>query len=329
MKAVRVHEFGEVDTPVIEDVAPPAPGRGQVLVRIRATAVNFVDILVIGGKYQFLPPRPFTPGKGPAGEVVAIGEGVTDLAVGDRVLAMAEQDGYGEMVAIAESQCYRLPEAMTFLEAASMSLVYDTAWFALRERGRLRPGDTVFVMGGAGGVGFAAVQLAKAMGARVIAGISGPGREGALKEIGIDGIVDLSMPNLRDSLRERIHELTGGKGVDIVIDPLGGDYFDAAVRALAWCGRLVVIGFAAGRIPEIRANYILVKNIEITGLQISDYRKRRPELVADCFAEVFHLYETGQIRPQPATALRLDQFSEALASIRDRTAKGRLVLVQD
>ncbi|MCS0496570.1 NADPH:quinone oxidoreductase family protein [Ancylobacter sp. MQZ15Z-1] len=329
MKAVRVREFGDVDTPAIEEVAAPTAGPGEVLVRIRATAVNFVDILVIGGKYQFLPPRPFTPGKGPAGEVITLGEGVSDLRVGDRVLAMAEQDGYGEMVAVRQEQCYRLPEAMTFLEAASMSLVYDTAWFALRERGRIKPGDVVFVMGAAGGVGFAAVQLAKAMGARVIAGISGPGREGALAQVGVDGIVDLSMPDLRNSLRARIHELTEGRGADIILDPLGGDCFDAAVRALAWCGRLVVIGFAAGRIPEIRVNYILLKNIEITGLQISDYRKRRPELVAECFAEVFHFYETGQVRPQPATTFTLDRFAEALASIRDRTAKGRLVLLQD
>lgn len=329
MRAVRVHEFGDVDTHMIEDVEPPKPAAGQVLVRIHATAVNFVDLLVIGGKYQFLPPRPFTPGKGPAGEVVAVGEGVATLSVGDRVLAMAEQDGYGEMVAISETQCYRLPEAMTYLEAASMSLVYDTAWFALRERARMKPGDVVFVMGASGGVGFAAAQLAKAMGARVIAGVSGPGKEGPLNAIGVDGIVDLSMPDLREGLRARIFELTGGKGADIVLDPLGGDYFDAAVRALAWCGRLVVIGFAAGRIPEIKANYILVKNIEITGLQISDYRKRRPELVADCFAEVFHLYETGRIKPAPATAMPLERFADALAQIRDRKAKGRLVLAQD
>jgi NADPH2:quinone reductase len=313
---VRVHQFGEVDSPAIEDIAAPVPAADQVLIRIRATAVNFVDILVISGKYQFLPPRPFTPGKGPAGVVVAVGSAVTTLNVGDRVLAMAEQDGYGEMVAIAESQCYRLPEAMSYVEAASMSLVYDTSWFALRERGRLAEGETVFVMGASGGVGFAAVQLAKAMGARVLAGVSNPGKADAVRAAGADEIVDMSMPDLRESLRARIFELTGGKGADIILDPLGGDFFDAAVRALAWSGRLVVIGFASGRIPEIKANYILVKNIEITGLQISDYRKRQPHRVAECFAEIFHLYETGQVKPAPAITLR------------DRTAKGRLVLTQ-
>lgn len=328
MRAVRVHQFGEVDSPAIEDIAAPVPAADQVLIRIRATAVNFVDILVISGKYQFLPPRPFTPGKGPAGEVVAVGSAVTTLSVGDRVLAMAEQDGYGEMVAIAASQCYRLPEAMSYVEAASMSLVYDTSWFALRERGRLAKGETVFVMGASGGVGFAAVQLAKAMGARVLAGVSSPGKADAVRAAGADEIVDMSMPDLRESLRARIFELTGGKGADIILDPLGGDFFDAAVRALAWSGRLVVIGFASGRIPEIKANYILVKNIEITGLQISDYRKRQPHRVAECFAEIFHLYETGQVKPAPAITLPLEGFAEALGQIRDRTAKGRLVLTQ-
>ncbi len=145
---------------------------------------------------------------------------------------------------------------------------------------------------------------------------------------GADEIVDMSMPDLRESLRARIFELTGGKGADIILDPLGGDFFDAAVRALAWSGRLVVIGFASGRIPEIKANYILVKNIEITGLQISDYRKRQPHRVAECFAEIFHLYETGQVKPAPAITLPLEGFAEALGQIRDRTAKGRLVLTQ-
>jgi NADPH2:quinone reductase len=210
-----------------------------------------------------------------------------------------------------------------------MSLVYDTSWFALRERGRLAKGETVFVMGASGGVGFAAVQLAKAMGARVLAGVSSPGKADAVRAAGADEIVDMSMPDLRESLRARIFELTGGKGADIILDPLGGDFFDAAVRALAWSGRLVVIGFASGRIPEIKANYILVKNIEITGLQISDYRKRQPHRVAECFAEIFHLYETGQVKPAPAITLPLEGFADALGQIRDRTAKGRLVLTQD
>lgn len=329
MRAVRVHEFGPVESPVIEEIPTPVAGPGEVLIRIRATAVNFVDILVIGGKYQFLPPRPFTPGKGPAGEVVAVGPGVAALSVGDRVLAMAETDGYGEMAAVPASQCYKLPADMSFVEAASMSLAYDTAWFALQDRGRIQPGDVVFVMGASGGVGYAAVQLAKAMGARVLAGVSSAAKGEAVLAAGADAVVDLSMPDLRDGLRARIHELTGGKGADIILDTLGGDFFDAAVRALAWRGRLVVIGFAAGRIPEIKVNYILLKNIEITGLQISDYRKRQPERLRECFADIFRLYEEGKVKPQPATTLPLEGFAEALAAIRDRTARGRIVLVQD
>lgn len=326
MQAVRVHEFGDVDAPVIDEIDAPIPGPGQVLVEIQAAPVNFVDLLVIAGKYQFLPPRPFTPGKGPAGKVTAVGEGVSTLKVGDRVLAMAEQGGYAQMIAVPETQCYRLPDGLDYVDAAAMSLAYDTAWFALRERGRLKPGETVFVMGATGAVGLAAVQLAKAMGARVLAGVSSPDKAAPLLELGVDGVIDLSMDDLRESLRERVRELTGSLGADIIIDPIGGDYFDAALRALAWCGRLVVVGFAAGGIPEVKANYLLVKNIEISGLQISDYRKRRPDLVAECFREIFQFYTEGKVQLAPAQTLPLSQFAEALAGVRDRTAKGRLLL---
>jgi NADPH2:quinone reductase len=329
VRAVIVREFGPVETLSLGEVPAPVPGPHEVLVKVRATAVNYVDLLVISGKYQFLPERPFTPGKGPAGEVVATGSEVKSLSVGDRVLAMAEHGGYGEMVAVAENQCYCLPESMSYVEAASMSLAYDTAWFALRDRARLVAGDVVFVMGASGGVGYAAVQLAKAMGARVLAGISTPSKAAFVRDAGADEIILLNDESLRESLRTKIYAANGGRGVDIILDPLGGDFFDAAIRALDWRGRMVVIGFAAGRIPVVKANYLLVKNIEVSGLQVSDYRKRTPELVAKCFEEIFGWYCEGRLKPAAVTMLPLSDVVRALVQIRDRTAHGRLILTQD
>jgi NADPH2:quinone reductase len=239
---------------------------------------------------------------------------------------MAEEGGYAELVAVRADQCYPLPPRMTFVEAASLSLVYDTAWFALRERARLSPGETVLVLGASGGVGRAAVQLATAMDARVLAGISRPERAAAARAAGADAVIDLSPENLRDTLREQVWTATEGRGADVILDPLGGNVFDAALRALAWSGRLVVIGFAAGRIPTVKTNYLLLKNIEVSGLQVSDYRKRRPAQMAACFAEIFELYEEGRIKPAAAEVFALDQAGEALAVVRDRRLPGRAVL---
>lgn len=326
MRAIVIDSFGPPERLRVSEVPQPIPAPGEVLVMVNAAPVNYVDLLVVGGTYQFLPPLPFIPGKGPAGVVTALGREVIDLRVGDRVLAMAEQGGYAETVAVRADQCYRLPESMSFTEAASLSLVCDTAWFALRERARLEAGESVLVLGASGGVGQAAVQLAHAMGAVVFAGISRPERAASVQAAGAAAVIDLSAADLRESLRAQVYALTEGRGVDIILDPLGGAIFEAAVRALAWGGRLVVIGFAAGAIPTIRANYLLVKNIEISGLQISDYRKRRPAQVAACFAEIFRLYGQGKVKPAAATVFPLPQAGQALAAVRDRRIAGRAVL---
>ena len=326
MRAIVVDEFGGPEQLGIAEIAEPVPGPGEVLVAVHAVPVNYVDLLVVSGTYQFLPARPFIPGKGPAGAVVACGPGVAALQVGDRVLAMAEQGGYAEAVAASAEQCYRLPAGMSFAEAASLSLVYDTAWFGLRERGRLRVGETVLVLGASGGVGYAAVQLARAMGARVLAGIARVERAAAARAAGAEAVIDLSRANLHDSLREQVYAATDGSGADLILDPLGGEVFSAALRALAWRGRLVVIGFAAGTIPTIRTNYLLLKNIEVSGLQVSDYRKRRPEHVAAAFNEIFSLFEQQKIRPAPVTEFALEQAGAALAALRDRQISGRGVL---
>ena len=326
MRAIILDKFGAPERLRVGDVAEPVPTADEVLVTVHAAPVNYVDLLVIGGTYQFLPPLPFIPGKGPAGVVAALGRNVTSLRVGDRVLAMAEQGGYAEAVTVVANQCYRLPPSMSFTEAASLSLVYDTAWFALRERARLESGETVLVLGASGGVGQAAIQLAHEMGAQVLAGILRPERAAAVRAAGADAVIDLSAAHLRDSLRTQVFAVTEGRGADIILDPLGGTIFEAAVRALAWRGRLVVIGFAAGAIPTIRTNYLLLKNIEISGLQISDYRKRRPAQVAACFAEIFGLYEQGKVKPATATAFPLVRAGEALAALRERRVNARAVL---
>jgi NADPH:quinone reductase len=326
MRAIVVDRFGSPERLRVGEVAEPVPGPDEVLVVVHAAPVNYVDLLVIGGTYQFLPPLPFVPGKGPAGVVTALGEQVTTLRVGDRVLAMAEHGGYAEAVTVRADQCYRLPPPMSFTEAASLSLVYDTAWFALRERARLEIGETVLVLGASGGVGRAAVQLAHAMGARPLAGILRPERAPSVLAAGADAVIDLSAADLHNNLRAQVHAVTEGRGADIILDPLGGTIFEAAVRALAWRGRLVVIGFAAGAIATVRTNYLLLKNIEISGLQISDYRKRRPAQVGACFAEIFGFYEEGKVKPATPTTFPLGRVSEALAALRDRRIAGRAVL---
>lgn len=326
MKAVVVHEFGPIGTAVIEDVPAPTPDTEEVLVEIAAVAANFVDTLVMEGKYQFLPDLPFSPGKLPVGTIRAVGSGVQSFKVGDRVLTMAEHGGYAEFVCACQSQCWQLPGNMSFDDAAAVALAYDTAWVALIERARLQAGDTVLVLGATGAVGLAAIQLAKVKGARVLAGVSSMSKAALVREAGADEIIDLSVMGLRDGLREQVYAVTGRSGADVVIDPLGGDYFDAAIRAVAWRGRLVVVGFAAGRIPEVKANYLLLKNIEVSGIQVSDYRKRMPDLMRACLQEIFELYHTGHIKPAPVTVYPLAAYARALDDLQNRRIAGRAIL---
>lgn len=327
MRAVIVNDFGPAASQRLSVIDDPSPAPGQVVVTVKAVAANFVDILVIEGKYQFLPERPFTPGKLPAGIVSSVGSRVTDFKIGDRVLTMAEHGGYAEKVLIDARHCYKLPASMSFVDAAAMALVYDTSWIALRDRARIEPGETILVLGSTGGIGLATIQLAKAMNLRVLAAVSTPGKADLAREVGADEIIDISRNNLRDSLREQVYAKNGGVGADIVIDPIGGDTFDAALRAVAWRGRVVIVGFAAGRIPTIKTNYLLLKNIEVSGLQISDYRNRMPELMKECFHEIFAMYEAGKIKPAPITVYPLEKFWEALQDIQERRLRGRAVLM--
>ena len=328
MKAIIVHELGSIDNGRLVEVPDPVPGPGQVLIEVRAAPVNYVDIVQITGRYQFKPKLPYTPGKGPAGIVRGLGEGVSGLTIGDRVIGMNEHSGYAEQIVVGEQDVYKLPDSLSFVDAASMSLGFDTSWMALRERARIQPGDNVLVLGATGAVGNAAVQLAKAMGAKVVMGaVSSPDKFVIVKAAGADAMVDLSQPDLKESLRAQVFAATGGHGADVIIDPIGGDVFEAAMRAIAWRGRVVILGFAAGGIPSLKINYLMLKNCEISGMQISDYRRRTPDLMRQCFTEIFRFWEEGKIKAPPSETMGLADYANAMHIIERRETSKRLVLV--
>ena len=329
MKALLVERFGRPEEMVLRTLPDPVPAAGEVLVETHAIGLNFPDLLVIGGTYQTLPPLPFAPGKELAGVVVATGEGVTAFRPGDRVAAQVESGAFAERIAIPAEHCYPVPAGLSTVRAAGMGLVYQTSWFSLTDRARLKPGEWVLVNGAAGGVGIAAVELAKAMGARVVAGLTTMAKADFVRRHGADAVVDLSMPDLRDGLRRAVHEATGGHGADVVIDPVGGAVFEASLRALAWDGRLVVVGFTAGAIPSVKANYLLIKHITVTGIHWSDYRDRDPARVAAAQAEMFRMAADGRLDPPVMATFPLERAAEALAVLAARKVEGKLVLVTD
>lgn len=327
MRAVVVREHGPFADQRIEDVPEPRPGPGEVLIEARAIGVNYPDLLVIEGKYQFLPPRPFSPGKEVAGTVVATGANVTRVKEGDRVMALPEYGTYCERLVVAENICYPMPDTLSFEDGAALALAYQTAHFALLARGACQRGETVLVTGASGGVGLACVQLAKALGATVIAGVTSAEKGDLARRHGADHVIDLSAPDLRESIRAQVHAAVGRRGVDIVLDGVGGDAFDGALRALAWCGRLVVIGFASTRIPEAKANYLLLKNVAVLGLQWTDYRGRDPQWVSRVQQQIYALYDEGKLKPHVSATFPLDRFAEALARFPARRVVGKMLLI--
>ncbi|HUZ75537.1 MAG TPA: NADPH:quinone oxidoreductase family protein [Stellaceae bacterium] len=326
MKAVICRAHGPPEGLQLEEWPVPEPGPGQVAIAVHASGINFADLLVVSGGYQRLPPLPFIPGKEVAGIVAAVGPGVAAFAPGDRVLAEIEHGGFAEIALAPALQCYALPDAVSFVDAAAMGIVYQTAHFALVARGQYRTGETVLVTGAGGGVGMASVQLAKALGAKVIACVSRPERAALARQDGADHVVITGRPDLRDALRDEVRRATDGHMADIALDSVGGDVFDAALRAVAWEGRLVVIGFAAGRIPTLKANYLLLKNIAVLGLQWTDYRDGTPERVREVQRELFALRIAGRIRPHVAACLPLARFDAALARLARGEVLGKIVL---
>ena len=325
MRALVVHRHGPIDNLRLEDFPEPRPGADEVLIDVHSASVNFPDLMVIGGSYQRLPAMPFVPGKDLAGTVAAVGANVKTVKTGDRVMAQVEYGAFAERAVAPLANCHRLPAGMSFAEAAAMGLVYLTAHLALVERAQLKRGETVLVTGAAGGVGLAAVQLAKAFGATVVASVSSEDKAGLARANGADHVVFTNVPDLRESFREQVFAAVGKRGADVIVDSVGGDVFDACLRATAWCGRLVIVGFAAGRIAEVKAGYLLVKNISLIGLQSSDYRDRQPEKVRDIQAALFALYEQHRIKPFVMASYSLGAWHEALATVRDRRVLGKVV----
>ncbi|MFV9428974.1 NADPH:quinone oxidoreductase family protein [Rhodococcus aetherivorans] len=322
MRAALVKEFGPPTTLVVEDTANPVAGPREVVIEVGAVSVNFPDIMLVEGTYQHLPPRPFSPGKEAAGRVIAVGDEVERISVGQRVLALVEVGGYAEQVVVPEDLVMELPDDIGFEEAAAAGLVYSTAYFGLRRRGRLEPGETVLITGAGGGIGSAGVQLAKAWGARVIALAQDEARGELARKQGAD-IVLISTP---DTLRDDLLAATEGQGVDVVLETLGGEFLLPIIRATAWEGRIVVVGFASGGQNPVKPGHVLVKNISIIGLQSSDYHDRCPDLVRSAMAEVFDLFGRGKLNAAVDTIFPLEQAADALQYLKDGKARGKIVI---
>jgi len=327
MKAVMVTAPMAFERVFVAEMPDPVPKSGEVVIDVAAADTNYPDLLVIEGKYQFRPPPPFSPGKSAAGRIAALGEGVTGFAIGDPVAAQVEYGAYAEKLRAPAANCFPIPDGVGFETAAALGLTYQAAHFALDQRARLQAGESVLVLGGSGGIGTAAIQLARAFGAApVIASVRAVEDAAIARAAGADVVIEAGAAPAPDDFRDAARAATGGCGVDVVIDPVGGAYGAAALRALAWCGRLVVIGFASGEIPAFRANYLLVKNIAVLGLQWSDYRERAPGLVARVQADLFARHREGQLAPVIDRRLPLDRFQEALRALRDGAVQGKIIL---
>ena len=326
MRGVVVHEFGPLETHKLEEVADPAPGPEQVLLDVHAIGVNFPDTLMMQGLYQVKPPRPFVPGRDAAGIVAAVGEKVTRVKPGDRIAVLVPIGAYAEKVVAPESRCFPLPDGVDFVTGAGMTTIYNTAYVSLMIRGQYQPGETVLVLGAAGGVGLAAVQIAKAKGAVVLAADISEDKLALAKANRADHTIDLSQPDLRESLREQVFAVTDGRGVDIVLDPVGGDFFDAAIRTLAFAGRIVAIGFAAGRIPEAKAGYFNVKNLTMAGVSLDLHFRHAPKVMEKVVADIMDMCVKGEIRPEITATYPLEDFHKAIVQFGERRSIGKMVL---
>ncbi len=322
MRAMLCQELGGPEKLVMAEVPSPPLGEGAVRIEIHAAGVNFADTLLISGQYQDRPPLPFIPGMEVGGVVREVGAGVGHLKSGDRVLASVGRGGYAEEVVTEAEIVQRIPNSMDFATAAGFPVAYSTSHGAFEWRARLKPGETVLVLGASGGVGLTAVEIAKAMGASVIAAAGGAEKLAVAQRAGADHLIDYT----REDLRERIKALTGGRGVDVVYDPVGGDAFDQSLRSIAWEGRIIVIGFAGGRIPQIPANLVLVKNIDVIGFFWGSYRRYKPQLMTQSFQQLFRWFEEGKLRPHISHRLPLAQAGQALELLKTRKSTGKVVL---
>ncbi len=323
MRAVLCKAFGPPETLVVEDVPAPVAGRGEALVDIRACGVNFPDLLIIENKYQFKPPLPFSPGGEVAGVVSAVGEGVTQVRPGDRVLGSPGFGGFAEQIAIDAGRLIPIPDVMDFVSASAFLFTYGTSHYALKDRARLQAGETLLVLGAAGGVGLAAVELGKVMGARVIAAASSDEKLAVCREHGADEVINYTS----EDLKERTKALTGGAGADVIYDPVGGAFAEAALRSTNWNGRFLVIGFAAGDIPKIPLNLVLLKGCQIVGVFWGAFTAREPERNRANIAELMRWFEEGKLRPHVSATYPFERAAEALNDLAQRRVKGKVVLI--
>jgi len=322
MRALVCNEYGPPEKLRIEEQDDPTPGEGQVLVAIKAAGINFPDVLMIGGNYQVKIPPPFVPGGETAGIVEAVGSGVTRYKPGDRVIAIPTGGGFAEKCVLSEQLCFPLPASLTFEQGAGFTITYATSYHAFRQCTKLKAGQTVLVLGAAGGVGITAVEIAKALGARVIAAASSEDKLQFAREGGADETINYS----DTPLKERVKELTSGKGVDVVYDPVGGELAEQAYRALAWHGRYLVIGFASGDIPKFPINIALLKEASIIGVWWGTWASHNPGDSLQNMAELAAMVEKGTLNPRVTESYPLNQYTDAFAAITERRAKGKVVL---
>jgi NADPH:quinone reductase len=325
MKAVVCEAFGPPEALKIKDMPSPAVMPGSVKIRVRAAGVNFPDTLIIQGKYQFKPAFPFSPGSEISGDVLEIGEGVTHVKPGDKVIGMATYGGFAQEVVVPGVGCYKMPDKMSFEEAAGFTMTYGTSHYALKQRAQLKASETMLVLGAAGGVGLTAVELGKAMGAKVIAAASTDEKLALAQSYGADHI--LNYANI--DLREGIKLVTNGKGVDVVYDPVGGEYTEPAFRSMAWNGRYLIIGFASGPIPSLPMNLPLLKGASIVGVFWGNFIQVEPLAHAENMKELFGWYSEGKLKPHVSITFPMEKVSAALYSLIGRQAQGKVILTID
>jgi len=325
MKAVLCKAYGPPEGLVIEDVEPLKPGRGQVVVGVKACGVNFPDTLIIQGKYQFKPPVPFSPGSEIAGIVKEVGEGADGVKVGDQVIAFTGWGGFAEEVIADAARLIPMPDGMDFTTASAFVLAYGTSHYALKDRAQLKPGETLLVLGAAGGVGLAAVEIGKVMGARVIAAASTDEKLEVCKQHGADQVINYSTEDLKESVKT----LTAGNGVDVILDPVGGDYSEAALRGIAWGGRFLVVGFTAGDIPRIPLNLPLLKGCSIVGVFWGSFTERDRKRSQEHLSELLTWFAAGKLKPLISATYSLTRAAEALNDVMSRKVKGKVVLLTE
>jgi NADPH2:quinone reductase len=322
VKAVVCNQYGPPESLALEELPSPKPGAGEVVISVKAASVNFPDVLIIQNKYQFKPPLPFSPGSELAGVVKEVGSGVTAFRAGDRVMAFTTYGAFAEEVKTDANRLLALPEKMDFVTGAAFVLTYGTSDHALRDRAALKAGETLLVLGAAGGVGLAAIEIGKALGARVIACASSDDKLAVCRAHGADDGINYAV----EDLRERIKTLTDARGIDVVYDAVGGAYTEPAFRSLAWRGRLLVVGFAAGDIPKLPLNLALLKGASVVGVFWGDFARREPKAFAASMQQLGRWYAEGRLKPHVSQTLPLEKAAQAIQLLASRQAKGKVVV---